>query len=62
MTEIRLEPAEWNQVLQILANAPWAVANPLIMRIGEQLRAQASPESPSPSSPRPNSGEHKVEH
>ena len=39
MTEIRLEPTEWNQVLQILANAPWAVANPLIMKIGEQLRA-----------------------
>jgi hypothetical protein len=60
MTEVRLEPTEWSQVLQILANAPWAVANPLIMKIGEQLR-QADVR-PTEGQPRPNSGEHKVEH
>jgi hypothetical protein len=45
MVEVRLDPQEWNQLLQILAQAPWNVANPLIMKIGEQLRAQAAPEA-----------------
>jgi hypothetical protein len=60
MVEVRLEPQEWNQVLQILSQAPWNVANPLIMKIGEQLRAQA-PGEPAPA--RSNSdGREKVEH
>ncbi|HEX3523176.1 MAG TPA: hypothetical protein VHT52_13940 [Stellaceae bacterium] len=42
MIEVRLETQEWNQLLQILSQAPWNVANPLIMKIGDQLRAQAS--------------------
>jgi hypothetical protein len=55
MTEVRLEPQEWNQLLALLAQGPWNVANPLIMKIGEQLRAQqAQPDF------RPNSGERKV--
>jgi hypothetical protein len=41
LSEVRLDAQEWSQVLQILSQAPWAVANPLIMKIGEQLRAQA---------------------
>lgn len=40
MNEVRLEMQEWNQLLAVLAQAPWNVANPLIMKIGEQLRAQ----------------------
>jgi hypothetical protein len=42
---VKLPIEQWQQVLAILAQAPWAQANPLIMGIGEQLRAQ---------SPRPN--------
>lgn len=45
MLEVKLDQEEWNRVLAVLAQAPWNVANPLIMKIGEQLRAQA---------PRPN--------
>lgn len=41
MSEVRLDTQEWNQLLAVLAQAPWNVANPLIMKIGEQLRAQA---------------------
>ena len=49
---IELEEQEWRQVLAVLSQAPWNVANPLIMAIGEQLRAaQASGE---PSRPRGN--------
>lgn len=62
-TVIRLSPAEWAQVLQILASAPWSVANPLIMKVGDQLRAAVAPGLANPvSEPRPNSGEHKFEH
>jgi hypothetical protein len=65
MTEVRLDPQEWNQLLQILAQAPWNVANPLIMKIGEQLRAQQQgPLAPgAQASPPGNSdGRDKVEH
>jgi len=41
MVEVRLAIEDWQRVLQILATASWAQANPLIMAIGEQLRAQA---------------------
>jgi hypothetical protein len=40
MIEVRLPIEQWQQVLAILAQAPWAQANPLIMGIGEQLRAR----------------------
>jgi hypothetical protein len=39
MIELRLPLEQWQQVLGILAQAPWATANPLIMSLGEQLRA-----------------------
>lgn len=42
---VNLELEDWNKVLAILAQAPWATVNPLIIAIGEQLRSQA---------PRPN--------
>ena len=37
---VNLEQQEWSQLLAILAQAPWNVANPLIMKVGEQLRLQ----------------------
>lgn len=56
MASVQLEDEEWQRVLAVLAQAPWQVANPLIMKIGEQLRAQAPPVE------KPNSGAEKVEH
>ena len=38
MVQVNLEDEEWQKVLGILATAPWNVANPLLMKIGEQLR------------------------
>jgi hypothetical protein len=40
---VELENQDWNQLLAILAQAPWHVANPIIMKIGEQLRQQGAP-------------------
>lgn len=37
---VNLDQQEWNQLLAVLAQAPWHVANPIIMKIGEQLRQQ----------------------
>jgi hypothetical protein len=37
---VRLDLEEWQRVLGVLSQAPWATANPLIMKIGEQLRMQ----------------------
>jgi hypothetical protein len=37
---VRLDLDEWQRVLAVLSQAPWATANPLIMKIGEQLRMQ----------------------
>jgi hypothetical protein len=37
---VELTEAEWNQVISILAQAPWNVANPLLVRITQQLQAQ----------------------
>jgi hypothetical protein len=37
---VELELEEWQRILAILATAPWAQANPLIMKLGEQLRSQ----------------------
>jgi hypothetical protein len=42
MIEVRLPIEQWQQVLAILSQAPWAQANPLIMGIGEQLRARVA--------------------
>jgi hypothetical protein len=41
MPTIQLDDEEWQRVLSIIAGAPWNVANPLLMKIGEQLRKQA---------------------
>ena len=41
MSTVDLNDQEWGQVMSILADAPWKQANPLLMKIGEQLRAAA---------------------
>jgi hypothetical protein len=38
--KVELTEDEWQRVLAVLAQAPWSTANPLIMKIGEQLRGQ----------------------
>lgn len=43
MISIVLPAEEWNKVLAILAQAPWNIANPLIMAVGDQLRQQETP-------------------
>jgi hypothetical protein len=35
---VNLEEEEWQRVMQIIAQAPWNIANPILMKIGEQLR------------------------
>jgi hypothetical protein len=39
VSAVHLDDEEWQKVMAIIAQAPWNVANPLLMRIGEQLRA-----------------------
>jgi hypothetical protein len=38
MIPVSLAMEDWQRVLGVLAQAPWATVNPLIMSIGEQLR------------------------
>lgn len=40
MPAIELSDAEWQAVVGIIATAPWRDANPLLLKIGEQLRRQ----------------------
>jgi hypothetical protein len=40
MPSVELNDQQWGQVMSILSDAPWKVANPLLMAIGDQLRAQ----------------------
>jgi hypothetical protein len=40
MAIVELNDNQWGQVMSILADAPWKVANPLLMEMGNQLRAQ----------------------
>lgn len=54
---VYLPMEDWNKVLAVLAQAPWNVVNPLIMSMGEQLRAaQSTGVVPAPNEPavRPN--------
>lgn len=58
MPSVDLSDQEWNSVMAIIGEAPWKVAHPLLMRIGQQLRAQQQP-APSPLSsmfPKPAPG------
>ena len=49
---VNLEFDEWQRVLALMAKGPWEVANPLIMKIGEQLRMQTP--APAAGAARPN--------
>ena len=40
MATFQLDDDECQKVLAIIATAPWNVANPLLMKLGEQLRRQ----------------------
>lgn len=40
MPTVQLDAEEWQKVMAIVASAPWNVANPLLMKIGEQLQRQ----------------------
>ena len=51
---IDLDFEEWQRVLAILAQAPWNQANPLIMKIGEQLRAHGELAAKREGAVRPN--------
>jgi len=46
MSTVDLTDQEWGQVMNILADAPWKISNPLLMKIGNQLRPQAAPANP----------------
>jgi hypothetical protein len=39
MLNVSMQEAEWNQLISIIAQAPWSVANPLLTRITQQLQA-----------------------
>ena len=53
MIAVKLPLEEWQKALAILAQAPWATSNSLIMAIGEQLRVAAQA-APSPDSAKAN--------
>jgi len=38
--KVDLTDQEWQQVLTLISEAPWKVANPLLMRMGQQLQMQ----------------------
>lgn len=38
MQTVTLTEREWQTIMGVLAQAPWNVANPLLMKLGEQLR------------------------
>ena len=46
MIEVRLPIEQWQQVLAIISQAPWATANPLIMSIGDQVRTRQEAAAP----------------
>lgn len=54
---VHLDQEEWQKVISIIAQAPWNVANPLLMKIGEQLRNQAN--GPMPELVNPEPAKHK---
>jgi hypothetical protein len=40
MPTVNLEDQEWGALMGELSKSEWRIANPLLMKIGEQLRAQ----------------------
>jgi hypothetical protein len=45
MASVDLSDADWQQVMAIIATAPWRDANPLLMKIGAQLQGQVQPQA-----------------
>jgi hypothetical protein len=43
MPVVELSDQEWGEAMAIISEAPWRRANPLLMKIGEQLRQQYQP-------------------
>lgn len=58
MPSVELTEQEWQQLMALLAEAPWRVANPLLMRIGQQLNAQTTPKQPAPRADGPYQEKH----
>ena len=48
MSSVELSDNEWGQVMSIIGDAPWKTANPLLMKIGQQLQAQVMPRNQPP--------------
>ena len=59
MTQVTLDDEEWTRVMAIIATASWTAANPLLMKIGDQLRQQT--QMPSAASQRVLDGMAKVD-
>lgn len=49
MPVVELTTEEWQAVLAIVSTAPWRDANPLLLKMGEQLRSQAQMAQPAKS-------------
>lgn len=60
MASIDLSENEWGQVMAMIAERPWRDANPLLLKIGEQLRAQHT--NLMQPAPRPGNGPDKEVH
>lgn len=64
MPLVDLTATEWQQVMAMISSAPWRDANPLLMKIGEQLQQQhmqmmsKSVEQPKDILPTGNGGHH----
>jgi hypothetical protein len=43
MSSVDLSDQEWGVLMGVLSEAPWKIANPLLMKIGEQLRQAHMP-------------------
>ena len=64
---VNLDFEAWQRVLALLSQGPWRDANPLIMAIGDQLRAQTPQpgqepihvQRPREENHRPNSGDNR---
>jgi hypothetical protein len=48
MPSVELTDNEWGQLMNLISTAPWRDANPLLMKIGDQLRAQHQLQQQSP--------------
>lgn len=59
MNSVVLTEQEWQQVMNLIALAPWRDANPLLMKIGNQLRMQTEQNQQQPSAPQTGNGPSK---